>query len=57
METIISEIARNRMEKDVNDALNTYGLMVTGIRFDATEGFSVIIELGTNENSQVCLSC
>lgn len=52
METIVSDIARNHMEKDVNSALKIYGLFVMSIKFDSSTGFSVIIELGAHDSSK-----
>lgn len=45
MDTIVSEIAKTRMIKDVNEALTAYGLFVSSIEFDATNDFSVVIKL------------
>jgi hypothetical protein len=56
METIVSEIAKNRMEKEVNHALSNYGLFVTDIRFDSTTDFRVIIELGASEALAAAIS-
>ncbi|MCX7773436.1 MAG: hypothetical protein N2376_10035 [Clostridia bacterium] len=56
METVVTEIARTRMEKDVNDALGSLGLFVTAIRFDESKGLSVIIELSGNEGVLICAS-
>ncbi len=49
METIVCDIAKNRMEKDFNDALHTLGLFVTSIHFDDSEGLSVVLEISANE--------
>lgn len=56
MDTIVSEIAKTRMMKDVNDALTAYGLSVSNIEFDSSVDFSVIIELsiqGVSESSNL----
>jgi len=45
MDTIVSEIAKTRMMRDVNEALTAYGLSVSSIEFDYSVDFSVIIEL------------
>jgi len=45
MDTIVSEIAKTRMIKDVNEALTAYGLFVSSIEFDARNDFSVVIKL------------
>lgn len=45
MDTIVSEVAKTRMIKDVNEALTAYGLFVSSIEFDASTEFSVVIKL------------
>ncbi|NLW02422.1 MAG: hypothetical protein GX027_04065 [Clostridiaceae bacterium] len=52
MDTIVSEIAKTRMMKDVNDALTAYGLSVSNIRFDSSVDFSVILELSVQGLSE-----
>ena len=54
METIVSDIAKSRLEKDVNKALKIYGLFVTDIRFDSSVDFSIIIELGAHDSTEIC---
>lgn len=49
METIICDIARNRIERDINVAFNELGLFVRSIRFEEGEKLSVVIELTSNE--------
>lgn len=49
MDTIVSEIAKKRMIKDVNDALTAYGLFVTSLEFDSSVNLSVIIKLRAYE--------
>lgn len=56
METIVSEIAKHRMEKEVNYALSSLGLFVTDIRFDSTADLRVIIELGASEALAAAIS-
>jgi hypothetical protein len=51
MDTIVGEIAKSRMEKDVNRALGSYGLFVLDIRFDSSNDFSVIIMLGAQDGA------
>lgn len=49
METILSDIARNRLEKDFNEVLRKYGLVVSNLRFDDENGFSVVVEMVSDE--------
>lgn len=49
METIVCEIAKKRMEKEFNDALQNLGLFVTSIQFHDSEGLSVVLEISANE--------
>lgn len=51
MESVICDIARNRIEKDINDAFNDLGLFVKSIRFEETEGLSVVIEISASEGA------
>lgn len=53
METIVCDIAKNRMEKEFNDTLQPLGLYVTSIRFEESE---VVIELSCDENIVFCAS-
>jgi|LSQX01.3.fsa_nt_gb hypothetical protein len=52
MDTIVSEIAKTRMIKDVNDALTAYGLFVSSLEFDSSVNFSVIIKLSPHDLSE-----
>ena len=45
METVVSEIAKIRMEKDVNEALLNYGLYVRAIGFYECDTFGIRLEL------------
>lgn len=56
METVVCDIAKNRMEKDFNEALQRLGLFVSSIRFDDTEGLSVVLELSCLEDVIICAS-
>ena len=56
MDTIVSDIAKCRMERDVNKALKPHGLFVSAIKFDASTSFSIIIELGAYDNTEICLT-
>jgi hypothetical protein len=53
METIICDIARNRIERDINDAFNDLGLSVKSIRFEESERLSVVIELTSTDGALV----
>ena len=53
MDTIVCDIAKSRLEKDVNKALKTYGLFVTDIKFDSSIDFSIIIELGAHDSAKI----
>lgn len=52
MDTIVSEIAKTRMIKDVNEALTAYGLFVSSLEFDASTGFLVRIKLSAHDWSE-----
>ncbi|MGI6623029.1 MAG: hypothetical protein ACOX4T_07815 [Acetivibrionales bacterium] len=54
MDTIICDIAKNRMEKDFNEALQYLGLFVSAIRFDDSVGLSVILEISIFEGDSFC---
>lgn len=45
MDTILCEIAKKRIIRDVNNALTAYGLSVTSLEFDSSVSLSVIIKL------------
>ena len=49
MESIICDIAKNHMTKDFNVVFKDLGLFVTAIRFDESNGFSVVIEISGND--------
>lgn len=49
METIVCEIAKSRMKKDFNEALNYLGLFVTSVDFYDSEGLLVVVEISANE--------
>ncbi|NLL95777.1 MAG: hypothetical protein GX227_01495 [Clostridiaceae bacterium] len=54
MDTIICDIAKNRMEKDFNEALQYLGLFVSAIRFDDSAGLSVILEISVFKGNTSC---
>lgn len=54
MDTILCDIAKNRMEKDFNEALQYLGLFVSAIRFDDSVGLSVILEISIFEGDSFC---
>lgn len=49
METILCDIAKNRLVKDFNEALKKYGLVVSKLHFDGENGFSVVVEIVSDE--------
>lgn len=54
MDTIICDIAKKRMEKDFNEALQYLGLFVSAIRFDDSAGLSVILEISVFKGNTSC---
>jgi len=54
MDTIICDIAKNRLVKEFNEALQSLGLFVSSIRFDDSVGLSVILELSMAESDSFC---
>ncbi|HHY64404.1 MAG TPA: hypothetical protein GX501_05100 [Clostridiaceae bacterium] len=54
MDTILCEIAKNRMERDFNEALKRLGLYVTEIHFDDSEGLSVVLEISAYDQNLFC---
>lgn len=56
METVVCDIAKSRMEKDFNEALQRLGLFVTSIRFDNKERLAVVLELSCDESLLNCAS-
>lgn len=54
MDTIICEIAKNRMEKDFNEALQNLGLFVSAIRFDDNAGLTVVLEISISDGDSFC---
>lgn len=53
MDTIVCDVAKNRLEKDFNKALVNFGLFVSSIRFDESNGFSIIIEILPNKDDSI----
>ncbi|NMA65103.1 MAG: hypothetical protein GX957_02540 [Clostridiaceae bacterium] len=49
MESLVCEIAKDRLITDFDKAFEELGLFVTGLWFDDSEGFSVIVELSADE--------
>lgn len=45
MDTIVSDIAKNHMERDFNEALRKLGLTISEIEFDDSLGLSIILEI------------
>lgn len=45
MDTIVSDIAKNHMEQDFNEALRKLGLTISEIEFDDSLGLSIILEI------------
>jgi hypothetical protein len=54
MDTIICDIAKSRLEKEFNEALQDLGLLVSSIRFDDSVGLSVILEISISEGNSFC---
>lgn len=54
MDTILCDIAKNRMEKDFNEALQYLGLFVSSIRFDDSADLSVVLEISISEGDSFC---
>lgn len=54
MDTIVCDIARNRMEKDFNEALQELGLFVSAIKFDDSIGLSVVLEISISGENSFC---
>lgn len=54
MDTIICDIAKNRLVNEFNEALQSLGLFVSSIRFDDSVGLSVILELSMAESDSFC---
>ena len=50
MDTIVCDIARSRMERDFNAALDYLGLFVTSIQFEEENGLCVVVEFSANED-------
>jgi len=50
METVVCDIAKSHMKRDFNAALQHFGLFVKDIRFDESDGLSVVVEMSGDEN-------
>lgn len=49
METLVCDIARNRMERDFNSVLCDFGLFTKSIRFEENNGLRIVVEISANE--------
>ena len=54
MDNVVCDIAKNRMEKDFNEALKNLGLYCKSIRFENNENLSISIELSSDEKIILC---
>ncbi len=50
MESLVCDIAKNRIKRAFDDAFREYGLFVTKLQFDESDGLSVIVEFSADEN-------
>jgi len=49
MESLVCEIAKTRLKNDFDKAFRELGLFVTDLKFDDSEGLSVIVEFSADE--------
>ncbi|NLM75412.1 MAG: hypothetical protein GX187_04880 [Clostridiaceae bacterium] len=49
MESLVCEIAKSRLKNDFDKAFEDLGLFVTDLKFDYSEGLSVIVEFSAEE--------
>jgi len=54
METVLWDVAKNRLERDFNEALKHLGLFVTEIYFNDKEGVSLVLEISAHDEDLFC---